>query len=29
MILNYPVPNVNKSQAKIIIWSKDGYNAHF
>ena len=29
MMLNYPEPIINKSQVKIIIWSKDGHNAHF
>ena len=28
-MLNYPVPNINKSHVKIIIWSKYGHNAHF
>ena len=29
MMLNYPEPNINKSQVKTIIWSKDGHNADF
>ena len=27
MMLNYPVLIINKSQVKIISWSKDGHNA--
>ena len=28
MMLNYPIPNINKPQVKIFIWSKDGHIAH-
>ena len=28
MMLNYPVPIINKPRVKKFIWSKDGRNAH-